>query len=113
MSDKFNPFSKKGAGLKKPAQKEPSAALVSELVAAAEAKAEVAPEVAPAKLDVSKLDAKEAKAFIVEQFKAKQPVFVIAKHDGEHPRAGSWKKQGQKFKLEFPEAYSHRWMKLA
>ena len=52
------------------------------------------------------------KDFVVEQFKLGKPVFVVALEKGEHPR-NIWRKEGEKFKLEQPEAYSHRWMKLA
>jgi hypothetical protein len=63
-------------------------------------------------VDVSRFSKQEAVDHIKKQFQAKVPVFVIAKEDGEHPKA-QWKKAGQKFKLESAEAYSHRWMKLA
>lgn len=101
MSD---PFKKnKDAGSKESAKVEEKSPSIEPV---AQAKAE-------AKVDVSKLSAKEAKAFVAEQFKAKIPVMVVALQEGEHPRPGAWKKVGQKFKLENPEAYSHRWMKLA
>jgi hypothetical protein len=121
-----NPFKKnKDAGLKKPAKKTEvveTEVVETAVVETAVVETEVATEapqvvtiteVPEVKVNVSKLNAKEAKAFIAEQFKAKIPVFVIATQDGEHPRSGSWKKAGQKFKLEKLEAYSHRWMKLA
>ncbi len=71
------------------------------------------PDGPPVKVDTSKFSKEEAKAFIKEQFAAKIPVFVIALQEGEHPKSGSWKKAGDKFKLEKAELYSHRWMKLA
>jgi hypothetical protein len=95
---------------KKPKKAAPqeAAEIVSE---AAEVKAVQVAQPVPIK--VEGLSKQEAKTYIAEQFKAGKVVWVIALVAGEHPRSGSWKKPGEKFKLEKAEAYSHRWMKLA
>jgi len=70
------------------------------------------PEVVDAFNPLQKHTKEQAKAHIAEQFKLGKKVEVIALQDGEHPKA-IWQKQGDKFKLQSAEAYSHRWMKLA
>lgn len=103
--DPFKQKSKK-ADLKESAELENSVDISSEPVVETPKPTPAAP------VDISKFSKDEAKAHIAKQFLAKIPVFVVALDVGEHPKA-NWKKAGDKFKLEKPEAYSHRWMKLA